>query len=147
MHIHNCRCFQDHLRMLLQSLKKKRRNCDGRAICNALLGIDAGRGVIPHRGVSDGPDRAHPLWRSHSAQTEKSFADVGSTDGFVGLFYGNPEHRVPIAQQWIRSTECWRQGMFLSAPEDVVVVETPSQRCLQRVWGREMCRSLHRNLR
>ena len=78
MHLHNCRCFQEHLRMLLQSLRKKRRNCDRRAMRNATRGIDTGRGVILHRGVSDGSDGARPLWRSHSARTEMFFADLFS---------------------------------------------------------------------
>jgi len=56
--------------------EKKRRNGNRRAICNATGGIDAGRGVIRHRGVSDGSHGAHPLWRSHSARTEMIFADV-----------------------------------------------------------------------
>ena len=55
--------------------KKKRRNSDRRARCNTTRGIDAGRGVIRHRGVSDGSDGARPLWRSHSARTEMFFAD------------------------------------------------------------------------
>jgi len=55
---------------------KKRRNGDRRAICNALRGIDAGRRLIRHRGVSDDSEGARPLWRSHSAQTEMFFADV-----------------------------------------------------------------------
>jgi len=55
--------------------EKKLRNCDRRAICNATRGIDAGRGAIRHRGVSDGSDGARPLWQSHSARTEMLFAD------------------------------------------------------------------------
>jgi len=47
--------------MLLQSLRKKLRNCDRRAMCNVMRGIDAGRGVIRHWGVSDGSDGARPL--------------------------------------------------------------------------------------
>ena len=58
--------------------KKKRRNSVRRAICNATRGIDAGRGVIRHRGVSDDSDGARPLWRSHSARTEMFFADARS---------------------------------------------------------------------
>ena len=58
--------------------KKKWRNGDQRAICNATRGIDAGRRVIRHRGVSDGTDGARPLRRSHSAQTEMCFADVAT---------------------------------------------------------------------
>ena len=45
-------------------------------MCNVTRGIDAGCGVIRHRGVSDGSDGARPLWRSHSARTEMFFADV-----------------------------------------------------------------------
>jgi hypothetical protein len=56
--------------------EKKQRNGDRRAICNSTRGIDAGRGVIRHRGVSDGSDGARPLWRSQSAQTEMFFADA-----------------------------------------------------------------------
>jgi len=41
--------------------RKKRRNGDRRAICNTTRGIDAGRGVIRHLGVSDGSDGARPL--------------------------------------------------------------------------------------
>jgi hypothetical protein len=59
--------------------------CDERAICNAMRGIDARHRVSRHRYVSDGSDRPHPLWRSHSAQMELFFADVPSswhTTGF-----------------------------------------------------------------
>jgi len=45
-------------------------------MCNATHGIDPRRGVIRHRGVSDGSDGARPLWQSHSARTEMFFADV-----------------------------------------------------------------------
>jgi len=55
--------------------EKKRWNGDRRPICSSTCGIDAGRGVIRHRGVSDSSDGARPLWRSQSAQTEKFFAD------------------------------------------------------------------------
>jgi len=41
--------------------EKKRRNGDRTAICNATRGIDSGRGVIRHRGVSDSSDGARPL--------------------------------------------------------------------------------------
>ena len=56
--------------------KKNQRNWDRRAICNATRGIGAGRGVICHRGSSDGSDGGRPLWHSHSARTEMFFADV-----------------------------------------------------------------------
>jgi len=55
--------------------EKKRRHGDRRAICDATRGLDAGHGVIRHRGVSDGSDGARRLWRSHSAWTEMFFAD------------------------------------------------------------------------
>jgi len=41
--------------------EKKQRNGDQRATCDASCGIDAGHGVIRHRGVSDGSDGASPL--------------------------------------------------------------------------------------
>jgi len=59
--------------------EKKQRNGDRRAICNATRGFDAGHGVIRHRGVSDGSDGAHPLWRSHSARMEMFFADASQS--------------------------------------------------------------------
>jgi len=66
--------------------KKKRRNRDRSAICNAKHGIGTGRRVICHRGVSDSTDRAHPLCRSHSARTEMSFSDV-EVDRVTGSIY------------------------------------------------------------
>jgi len=59
--------------------EKKRRKGDQRAICHATRGVDAARGVIHHRGVSDRSDRVRPLWRSHSAWTEMFFADVSKS--------------------------------------------------------------------
>ena len=41
--------------------EKKWLNSDRRAICNATRGIEAVRGVIRHRGVSDSSDGARPL--------------------------------------------------------------------------------------
>jgi len=61
--------------------KKTLRNGDRREICNATRGVDAGRWVISHRGVSDRSDGARPLWRSYSAQMEMFFADA------IGLEY------------------------------------------------------------
>ena len=58
-----------------QQSEKKGWNVDRRAICNARCSFDARRGVIRHRGGSDGSDRAHPLWPSHSARTEMYFAN------------------------------------------------------------------------
>ena len=59
-----------------QQSEKKCWNCNGRAICNAMRGIDAGRRVCRRRDVSDSSDWLRPLWCSHSAQTELFFADV-----------------------------------------------------------------------
>ena len=59
-----------------QQSDKKRRNSDRRAICHATRAIDAGRGVIRHKGVSEGSDGVCPLWRSRSTWTEMFFADV-----------------------------------------------------------------------
>jgi len=64
--------------------EKKRRNGDRRAICYATLGVDAWRGVIRHRGVSDHSDGGRPLWRSHSARTEMFFADGALGTWIVG---------------------------------------------------------------
>jgi hypothetical protein len=41
--------------------ENKRSLSDRRAICDATHGIEAGRGVMSHRGVSDGSDGARPL--------------------------------------------------------------------------------------
>jgi len=57
---------------------KRQWNSDRRATYNATRSIAAGRGVIRHRGVSDGSDGARPLWPSHSARTEYFFPDVPS---------------------------------------------------------------------
>jgi len=54
---------------------KKQRNWNLRPICNPTRCISAGRGVVCHRGVSDGSDGACPLWPSHFARTEMFFAD------------------------------------------------------------------------
>ena len=72
---HNARVF---IKIGDRQSEKKRRHGDRRAMCNATRGIDAGRGVIRHRGVSDGSDGVRPLWRSQSAQTELFFADAYS---------------------------------------------------------------------
>jgi len=58
-----------------QQNKKKQRNSNRRAKCNATRGIDAGRGVICHWGVPDGSDGVRLLLCSHSARTEMFFAD------------------------------------------------------------------------
>ena len=44
-------------------------------------GIDVGRRVIRHRGVSDGSDGSCPLRRSHLARTEMFFADFADALG------------------------------------------------------------------
>jgi len=41
-----------------------------------MRGIEAGRGVIHHRGVSEDSDGARPLRWSHSSRMEIFFADV-----------------------------------------------------------------------
>jgi hypothetical protein len=51
-----------------------------------------------------------------------------------------------MAQQCNHSEQRWRQGMCLSAAEEVAVVETPSLRCFKRVPGRETRLSLRLNL-
>jgi len=55
--------------------EKKQQNGDLRVICDPTRGLDAGRGVIRHWGISDGSDRERPVWRSHSTRTEMFFAD------------------------------------------------------------------------
>ena len=60
-----------------QQSEEKQWNGDRRAICDATRDPDAGRGVIRHRGVSDGSDGARRISRCHSARTEKSFANGG----------------------------------------------------------------------
>jgi len=55
--------------------EKKRQNGNGRAICDATRGLEAGGGAICHRGVSDGSDGARPHSWSHSARREMFFAD------------------------------------------------------------------------
>ena len=67
--------------------EKKQWNGDRRVICNAKRGIDAGRRVIRHRGVSDGSDGAHPMWRSHSARTEMFFADEDWRLSRIDIYY------------------------------------------------------------
>jgi len=71
---------------------------------------------------------------------------MGSRDCSVGSSQGNPERRVPMAQECDCSVEHWHRGMFLSLAEEVPVVETPSLRCFQRVRGRETSPSLRLNL-
>jgi len=71
---------------------------------------------------------------------------MGSMDSFVGSSQGNPERRVPMAQQCNRSVEHWCWGMCTSAAEELAVVETPSQQCFQGVRRRETRPSLRLNL-
>jgi hypothetical protein len=47
-----------------------------RGLCNTTRGIEAGRAVIRHRGVSDSSDGACHLCWSHSARMEIFFANV-----------------------------------------------------------------------
>ena len=89
--------------------EKKRWNCDGRAICNATHSIDAGHGVRRHRGVSDGSDRARPLWWSHSARTELFFADVWTWKVFVLIISGDM-----IFHYWLlKLSICQKVGQLL----------------------------------
>jgi len=53
---------------------------------------------------------------------------MGSRDCSVGSSQGNPECRVPMAQECNCSEERRRQGMIPSVAEEVAVVETPSLR-------------------
>jgi hypothetical protein len=53
---------------------------------------------------------------------------MGSRDCSVGSSQGNPERRIPMAQQCNRSAEHRHQGLFPSAAVEVAVVETPSVR-------------------
>jgi len=71
---------------------------------------------------------------------------MGSRDFFVGSSQGNPERRVPTAQQCNRSTKCQHWGMFSAAAEDVAVIETPSLQWFQLVRGKETRPSLQLNL-
>ena len=53
---------------------------------------------------------------------------MGSRDCCGGLSQCNPERRVPMAQQCIRSTQRQHRGMFPFAAEEVELVETRSLR-------------------
>jgi len=70
---------------------------------------------------------------------------MGSSDCFVGSSQGNPESRVPMAQQCNRSAVHWRWGILPSAAQ-VAVDETLREQCFQRVRGRETRPSLRLNL-
>jgi len=76
--------------------EKKWGNGDRWAICNAMVGIDAGRGVIRHWGVSDGSARARPLRRSHSARTNRLSADVPSDSKVLSCSL--PNQRLALAK-------------------------------------------------
>jgi len=78
----NCDLWSELATMLEWSFKiwdrqneKKWWNSDRRVICNAMHCIDAGCGVICHRGVSDSSEEARPLRQSHFAWMQYSFAD------------------------------------------------------------------------
>jgi hypothetical protein len=64
----------------------------------------------------------------------------------VGSFQGNPQRRVPIAQQWNQEAEQRHQGMFPSVSEVVAVVETLSPQGFHLFRGRETGRRLRLNL-
>jgi len=134
MHLHNCKCFQEHPRMLLQSLRKKRRNCDRRVMCNTTRGIDAGGGVICYRGVSDGSDGARPLWRSHSARTEMFFAYAH----LLGLECIEGERaQVKTVVGWYTSrgvSGAWRVNRGRLACFSSVFVDTEDRNDVSRQW-------------
>jgi len=71
---------------------------------------------------------------------------MGGRDCFVGSSQGNPERRVPRAQQYTRSAEHQCRGIILSAAEEVAVSETLRLRCCQGVRGRVTRPSLRQNL-
>jgi len=62
-------------------------SCDWRAECNTMHGIDTGRGVICHKGFSDGCDGAHPLWHSDYAWTEMYFSEDTPSVTAIGLMH------------------------------------------------------------
>jgi len=86
---------------------KRQWNSDRRAIYNATRCFDAGRGVIRHRGVSDGSYGARPVWRSHSARTEYFFADApAKPDPLVHtmpdqLLQVKPDPPLAACSQWV----------------------------------------------
>jgi len=57
--------------------EKTQCNSDQRVICHATRGIDTGRSLISHWGVSYCSDGTRPLWRSCSAWTEMFITDAG----------------------------------------------------------------------
>jgi len=62
-----------------QQSEENRRNSTWRAICNIMRDIDARCGVVCLQSVFDSPDRARPLWQSHSALMEIFSPDVAIT--------------------------------------------------------------------
>jgi len=84
---------------------KKQRNGDRRVICYTTRGIDAGRRVIRHRGVSDGSDRARPLSRSHSARTAMFCADVVAIRPIMNLWF-NRMQLTRNSMQYLNLLEC-----------------------------------------
>jgi hypothetical protein len=75
--------------------EKIRGNSAQRAICNATRWIDVGRRVLCHWGIFDRSDRVHPLWWSHSAQTELYFADGSKrVRGYEGVHGHEQPHKL-----------------------------------------------------
>jgi len=77
-----------------------------------MSGLDARRGVIRQRGVSDNSDGACPLWRSQSARTEMFLADVppqidchqpGLYKDCKGKVFSSHSHGVESTSSWIQS--------------------------------------------
>jgi hypothetical protein len=81
--------------------ENKRRNSDRRAMSKATRSIDAGWGVIRHQGVSDGSDRACPLWLSHSARMEMFSADAQPGPMHLGQFY-HQSPSISTSQLWLQ---------------------------------------------
>jgi len=112
--------------------EKKRWNSDRRAICNVTCGIKAARGVIRHRGVSDGSDRARRLWRSHTARTEIFFADDFGTQWHPGIVSEEWEwyqlqrlNSVPRRHLEIQTTRSHWHPALISTHEPILVVTMP----------------------
>jgi len=94
---------------------KNRWNCDRWAMCNTTCCIDSGHGVIHHQGVSDGSNRAHPLWHSHSARTEMFFVDV-----YV-IQQDNTQLSCAYPEFPAQQTLCTMQGRGIRKPTQWVV--------------------------
>jgi len=83
-------------------------NSDQRVIRNVTHWVDARRGVIRHRGVSDGSNGARPLWRSPFGGKAKYYAD-----GWTCLYWW---HAWPYLTNHLRClvaiNECWLEAAY-----------------------------------